>query len=239
MTTLGVIFLTAIEGLQNVGHFWDMGPWEMNFLYWLNSLHGPFINVIFLIITTLGDHGFLWIASGVIMLLFKKTRKMGIYVVIAYLLIGGANDFIVKRLFDRSRPFYQKTIDVYGDKAQTIQDSVVATFYGKGVFLGFMKIPTNRSFFSGHSVASLACALMMLFHSKKLGIPMTILAVLIGFSRLWFGVHWPTDVIFGFLFAIVATIGLYFLLRFLEPKVIHLFNKIFHKEEKETVQKDA
>lgn len=237
MSSLNLVIATVIEGLENVGHFWEgMGDWEINFLYWLNSLHRPFINVIFLIITTLGDHGALWIASGVIMLFFKKTRKMGIYVCIAYALIGGANDFIFKKLFDRSRPFYQNTIDVYGDKAQTIQDSVVATFYGEGVFLGFMKIPSNRSFFSGHSVASMACAVMILFHNKKFGIPAIILAFLIGFSRLWFGVHWPTDVIFGFLFAAVAAVGLYFLLRFLEPKVIALFKKIFKKEKEVPAQ---
>ena len=33
--------------------------------------------------------------------------------------------------------------------------------------------------------------------------------------------------------------NLRYLFKFLEPKVIRLFNKIFHKEEKETVQKDA
>ena len=224
------VFLSAIEGLENVGRFWDMGAWEMAFLLWLNSLHGTFIDYVFLIITFLGDKGIVWITSGVVMLFFKKTRRMGIYVITTYALIGGTNNFIIKLLTDRSRPFYDNTIAIY-PAAQSLQDFAVSIFYGDGIILGFAEIPDSTSFFSGHTVASIACAMMMFMHNKKFGIPALILASIIAFSRLWLGVHWPTDVIFGVIFAIGAAIGLYYLLRFIEPKVLKLVAKLFNKDK--------
>ncbi|MFA6780842.1 MAG: phosphatase PAP2 family protein [Bacilli bacterium] len=232
---MNLLLLTAIEGLENVGVFWDMGTWEMTFLLWLNSLHGTFIDKVFLIITFLGDKGIVWITAGIVMLFFKKTRRIGIFVILTYGLIGGINNYIIKKIAVRARPFYANTIAVY-PSAQVLQDYAIATFFGHGIFLGFAKIPDDYSFFSGHTVASIACAIMMLLHSRKIGIPAIILASLIAFSRLWLGVHWPTDVIFGVIFAVGAATGLFFLLRFLEPTVMSLMYKIFKRKDKEQVE---
>jgi undecaprenyl-diphosphatase len=226
------LLMLAAEGLENVGRFWDMGSWEMSLLLWFNSLHGSFIDYVFLIITFLGDKGIVWITSGIVMLFFKKTRRIGIYVIITYALIGGTNNYIIKLLTNRSRPFYQNTIDVY-PAAQNLQNFAISIFYGDGIFLGFAELPDSTSFFSGHTVASVACATMIFLHNRKIGIPAVILAFLIAISRLWLGVHWPTDVIFGIVFAIGAAIGMFYLIRFLEPKVLSLVSKIFKKKEPE------
>ena len=36
-----------------------------------------------------------------------------------------------------------------------------------------------------------------MLHDKRLGIPATVLAILIAFSRLYLYVHWPSDVLGG------------------------------------------
>ncbi len=50
--------------------------------------------------------------------------------------------------------------------------------------------------------------MVLLKHSKKMGIPALILAVMIALSRLYLYVHYPTDVIFsvfaGILFAFLG-----------------------------------
>ncbi|MFA6645299.1 MAG: phosphatase PAP2 family protein [Bacilli bacterium] len=235
MNSLFVVLAEVIEGLEDVGRFWDLGTWEMTFLLWLNSLHGTFVDKVFLIITLLGDKGIVWITSGIVMLFFKKTRRLGIYVVLTYALIGGMNNFIIKKIAVRARPFYDTTISFY-PSASILQEYAVATFFGDGLFLGFGEIPDDYSFFSGHTVASIACATMMILHSRKIGIPAIVLAALIAFSRLWHGVHWPTDVIFGTIFAVAITVGLFYLLRFLEPKVINLSIKIFKKKDRAQVE---
>lgn len=235
MSLLSIVLSEAIEGLENVGRFWDLGTWEMTFLLWLNSLHGTFIDKVFLVITMLGDKGIVWITSGIVMLFFKKTRRIGIFVILTYGLIGGMNNFVIKKIAVRARPFYDTTIAVY-PSAHVLQEYAVATFFGDGLFLGFGEIPDDYSFFSGHTVASIACATMMILHSRKIGIPAVILAVLIAFSRLWHGVHWPTDVLFGTIFAVAVTIGLYYLLRFLEQKVMNQLTKIFKKNDRSAIE---
>ncbi|MEQ8196949.1 MAG: phosphatase PAP2 family protein, partial [Clostridiaceae bacterium] len=62
----------------------------------------------------------------------------------------------------------------------------------------------DYSFPSGHTGSSFAAAVIFfLTLPKKYGIPAMVLAFLIGLSRLYLGVHYPSDVISG---AIIGTI---------------------------------
>jgi Membrane-associated phospholipid phosphatase len=73
--------------------------------------------------------------------------------------------------------------------------------------------PKGFSFPSGHTSSSFAAAGAIYFSgNKKWSIPALILAALIGFSRLYFGVHYPTDVICG------ALLG--FLISFVLSKLV-------------------
>ena len=44
---------------------------------------------------------------------------------------------------------------------------------------------------------------MLLLHDKRMGIPATVLAILIAFSRLYLYVHYPTDVLCGAILGVV------------------------------------
>lgn len=52
--------------------------WEFSILYALQEIHNLILDKIMLFITSLGDDGLFWIAIGVICLVFKKHRKMGL-----------------------------------------------------------------------------------------------------------------------------------------------------------------
>jgi undecaprenyl-diphosphatase len=64
------------------------------------------------------------------------------------------------------------------------------------------------SFPSGHTIASFEACTVMMLGNKKLGIPATLLAIAIAFSRLYLYVHYPTDVIasviLGTIFGIIG-----------------------------------
>jgi undecaprenyl-diphosphatase len=60
-----------------------------------------------------------------------------------------------------------------------------------------MEVPTTSSFPSGHAATSFACALILARVEPRLTIPLFVLAALIGFSRVYVGVHYPFDVLAG------------------------------------------
>jgi len=62
---------------------------------------------------------------------------------------------------------------------------------------------TDPAFPSGHASRAFAgAALLWLGMSRRAGLTMTAVAVLAGVSRIWLGVHWPTDVLAGALLGV-------------------------------------
>ncbi len=67
-----------------------------------------------------------------------------------------------------------------------------------------IEAPKDFSFPSGHTGASFAAAAALFFVGSRGWIPAAVLAALIGFSRLYLYVHYPTDVLAGALLGIAA-----------------------------------
>lgn len=135
-------------------------------------------------LTKLGNKGLIWIAISVVLLFFKKTRRAGILSILA--LIGSLclTNFFLKNYVARVRPY-----EVL-DALHCLIDK-----------------ESSWSFPSGHASAAFASA-MAIYKSrpKRLGVPCLILAFAISWTRLYVGVHYPSDVIGGAV--IGALIGL-------------------------------
>lgn len=151
---------------------------DLSVLDWIaEHIHCGFLDAVMPAITFLGDAGWFWIATAVVMLFFKKTRKTGLMMGVALvcgLLVG---NMFLKPVIARIRPYEINTaVELLIEK------------------------PHDFAFPSGHTLASFEAAVVLLLRERRyIGIPAMILAVLIAFSRLYLYVHYPTDIIGGIL----------------------------------------
>ncbi|WP_349948035.1 phosphatase PAP2 family protein [Lacrimispora sp. BS-2] len=161
---------------------------EFDILYFLQSIHTPWLDVFMKQITGLGDHGIFWILTGVILLCFKKTRVMGLCVILslaAGLLVGNA---FLKNMIARERPCW-------------IDNSIPL----------LINNPRDYSFPSGHTLASFEGAVSIWLYNRKWGTAALVLAALIGFSRMYLFVHFPTDVLGGLVLGVLIAVLVHFL----------------------------
>jgi len=75
-------------------------------------------------------------------------------------------------------------------------------------FYGPHKSSQMQAFPSGHAASAFGCALPLLFTAPSLGIPVTLVATGIAWSRLYLGRHHPTDVLVSLLLAGAVAAGL-------------------------------
>ena len=172
---------------------------DLDILIWINNnWHGvPFINYMFKYITYLGEMGIIWIVTALFLLIFKKTRKCGVYVGIALLSTLVLNNLILKNIFARPRPF-----------AESIELMEFIKSIG-------MKLPGEYSFPSGHTFSAFSCATMITLVFKKKGLYAFIPATIISFSRIYLCVHYVTDVLGGAILGVAVAFGLYYFNEFI------------------------
>ena len=176
---------------------------DLPILEWIaENLHCDFLDFLMPLITLLGDAGIFWIAVAVVLLFIPKYRKIGLSMGAALVIGLLVCNVTLKPLVQRIRPYdYQ------------------LEHFGKTIAL-LIEAQHDFSFPSGHTIASFEAATVLMIYNRKMGIPATVLAVLIAFSRLYLYVHYPTDV----LASVVLGIGIAFLGCFLVSKGYALYD---------------
>lgn len=122
-------------------------------------------------ITALGNGGAVWIAGAAAMTISKKYRRYGIAMFAALAAGVLVGNVCLKHLFARPRPCWLENVSLS------------------------ISNPTDYSFPSGHTLSSVIGAFMLTAANRKFGLAVIPLAALIGFSRLYLHVHFPSDVL--------------------------------------------
>ncbi|MBE6837154.1 MAG: phosphatase PAP2 family protein [Ruminococcus sp.] len=142
-----------------------------------------FFDWFFRIITYTGDKGIVWIVAGLALMTIKKTRKIGYCVIVSLLVTVILNNYMLKEIFDRTRPF--------------VADPSIKLL---------IDIPHGSSFPSGHTSSSFAAATAIFMYNRKMGVFALAYATLMGLSRIYLHVHYATDVIGGMIVGIVIAV---------------------------------
>ncbi|MBO4261185.1 MAG: phosphatase PAP2 family protein [Clostridia bacterium] len=165
-------------------------PWEISFLNSIQTgIANPVLDTFFKYFTLLGEP-VVFIVFCLILLIPKRTRKMGIQITLA--LLGGViiGNLILKNAIARPRPYTMPGAAI--DAAHLL-----------------IKQPSDYSFPSGHALASFNAALIVFYNNKRWGILALFGAVVMSFSRMYVFVHYPTDIIGGMLIAVFSSLIMY------------------------------
>lgn len=188
--------------------------WDASVLLWIQeNMRTELMTTIMKAITRLGDGGSLWIVLAIILLVLNKTRKVGAASAVALIITFLTVNLGIKNVVGRTRPY------------EVIEGLI--NLVGK---------QSDFSFPSGHSAHAFAVGVVILIMMpKKIGVPIFVISILMAFSRLYVGVHYPTDVIAG---ALLGTI-IAFLSVFIVNKICDAWRKRNRDIEEEEKQEEV
>ena len=154
----------------------------------MNSIQNPFLDIIMLLFSFLGNDGLIWIAVISVMLLFSDSRKYGGILILALPTVMFIGNKMMKNLFDRPRPFH-----TFPDLRVLIETS------------------GTHSFPSSHTSAAFVVFGIFLFFKLPYRFFIFILSLGIAVSRIYLNVHYFWDIIGGMLLG-MGTAYLFFLI---------------------------
>ena len=198
---------------------------DLSVFQWIQGIQNDFLDAVLVGITTLGNAGAIFIVLGLGLFITKKYRKAGFAVIVALLVMLICNDLFLKELFARPRPF-----NLFDSDPQKYAE------WGKAyIYPELVNKPLSYSFPSGHTSSAFAAAIALLWQNRKWGVPVTIFAALMGFSRIYVEVHYCTDVIAGVVSGAVCALVAVLIVKYLFPVVDKGINKLSDKIKRKKV----
>jgi undecaprenyl-diphosphatase len=135
-------------------------------------------------LSLIGSFGLVWISLALGAALVRRLPSAFVLVT-AGVLTADWLATLLKSAGGRRRPFL----------VNPDQDPIVAT-------------PASMSFPSGHAATSFAGATLLAWYAPRAAVPLYVLAVLVAWSRVYVGVHYPLDVLTGAVFGVAVAIAL-------------------------------
>lgn len=155
---------------------------QVEVIKFIQSFSNSFLDVFFEFLTLFGEETILVLLAAFIFLSVDKNKG---YKLIFTIASGTCFNALIKNIVKFDRP-----IGIEGIVSNRVETA------------------TGYSFPSGHTQATSTfwTSLSIIVKNKILYVFSAILITLVAISRLYLGVHWPTDVIFGALFGVLWAI---------------------------------
>lgn len=165
------------------------------FLFLNGSFHNRVLDVFMVIITQTGNG---WILVPLMALIFYRIQGVWLshrfIVIAATVFIGGSLAAIIKSIIGRKRP-----LSAFRDD---IQD-------GKVLVHTVLERARKRSFPSGHSQTAFGVLVAVTWYWAGWYTPLLLVwALVVSFSRIYLGIHFPLDVAAGAVLGIVVSVAI-------------------------------
>lgn len=160
-----------------------------------NGFHSPFFDSVFTVITTTVT----WIPLFALLIFFfiKKYKKQSVYVILGVIVLVACTDLVSARIF---KPVFMRPRPCH----DPLLSGLVHTVNGKcGGQYGFI---------SSHAANLFGIATYSFFALKrfyKYTWLLFVWAAIIGYSRVYLGVHFPADVALGTVFGVLLGWGVW------------------------------
>ena len=190
--------------MESKNIFNKLNNWDQKIILKYNGIGGKLFTNFLKIVSFFGRET-LWIVLMVFYLFIWYAPFLFSNISTIFLL-GAIIIAPVKKSFNRERPF------------ETLRDINVLE-----------RKPTSRSFPSWHvyNVISQGLLLAYLLNSIAITIIVSIFAVIVSFSRIQLGVHYPSDVIFGFFIGIIGFLLAVIIVAPILLRIITFFEQFF------------
>ena len=169
--------------------------WEADFLLYIQeNIRSDLLNPFMTVFTHSGDYGILVIALALVLIILPRTRRIGVIAAISIAIEALLNNVIIKNAVARTRPY--EAIDGLVNIIEKQKDYSFPSGHTGSAFavmgaillIALLGLPviakTGKLSSSKMSLTFKLCAVLAIIY-----------AALLGFSRLYVGVHYPTDVI--------------------------------------------
>ena len=140
---------------------------------WMSGLDWPVVTPVMKLASTIGRGALLFLAIALVLAVVRRRPAIAIATLVAVLVSQLAYN-AMKHTIDRPRPSV-----TYADVHPLIA------------------VPNSPAMPSGHAWEAFAAATVIAAAAPRLRVPVFGLAALIGVSRVYLGVHYPSDVLVG------------------------------------------
>jgi undecaprenyl-diphosphatase len=151
---------------------------------WIVLHRLPFLTDVMWGLSAIGRGGIVWLLIAAVLTVMKRLRpREWAQLALALLVTSAITDAVLQPVFGRERPFvHSLDVAVIGDR------------------------PSSGSFPSGHAANAFAGAMVLSRFAAAPALAWWVLAGAIAYSRLYLGVHYPSDVAAGALVGIACAV---------------------------------
>lgn len=154
---------------------------EMKIIEWFQLHRIPALDALMVVVSFLSSgYVIVLVAGGIAVYLLYRHRRRDAFIIFGGTSVGAALELIIKPVFGRERPLLPHQLSGYSFPSGHVL--IITVLIGLLMWLGSRQKSRRRALY--YSLAGMAL-------------------VVVGLNRVYLGVHWPSDVLGGYVFGLI------------------------------------